>query len=90
MQEVTIAQAKARLTQLVQQAERGEAIAITRNGKTVAHLKPADSVGQIPVPELSQTARTESLDRFLKRRAAWRGVTATQEEIRSWINEGRR
>ena len=89
MQEVTIAQAKAHLTQLVEQAEQGEAIAITRNGKTVAQLVRAEDVGRHAVPEFAQETRSERLECFLKRRADWRGVKATPEEIRSWINEGR-
>lgn len=89
MHEVTIAEAKARLTQLVEKAEQGEAIAITRNGKPVAQIAPADSIGQTSLPEPDQTASAERFDRFLERRAAWRGITATPEEIRSWINEGR-
>ena len=42
MKTVTIAKAKASLSALVDRAEAGEEIAITRHGKTVARLAPPD------------------------------------------------
>ena len=39
--DVSIADAKNRLTQLVRAVEEGESIVITRNGKPVAQLTPA-------------------------------------------------
>lgn len=38
MDEVTVAEAKARLSELIERAERGEPIRITRRGKLVARL----------------------------------------------------
>jgi prevent-host-death family protein len=38
MEEVTVAEAKARLSELIQRAERGEPVQITRRGKLVARL----------------------------------------------------
>ena len=41
MREVPATEAKTRLAELLRVVEHGEAIAITRHGKTVAHLVPA-------------------------------------------------
>ncbi|HSV00457.1 MAG TPA: type II toxin-antitoxin system prevent-host-death family antitoxin [Roseiarcus sp.] len=38
MEEVTVAEAKARLSELIERAKRGEPIRITRRGKLVARL----------------------------------------------------
>jgi prevent-host-death family protein len=38
MEEVTVAQAKAHLSELIERAERGEPVRITRRGKLVARL----------------------------------------------------
>jgi prevent-host-death family protein len=38
MDEVTVAEAKAHLSELIERAERGEAVRITRRGKLVARL----------------------------------------------------
>ncbi len=42
MESVTLAEAKAHLSELVWRAAAGEAIEITRRGKTVARLVPAE------------------------------------------------
>ncbi len=41
MDTISLADAKARLSELVDRAENGDAIDITRRGKTVARLAPA-------------------------------------------------
>ena len=41
MREVQATEAKTRLAELLRVVERGETVAITRYGKTVAHLVPA-------------------------------------------------
>jgi prevent-host-death family protein len=43
MSEVTLAEAKAHLSALVERARLGETVCITRRGKVVARLAPADS-----------------------------------------------
>ena len=45
MREVQATEAKTRLAELLRAVENGEAIAITRHGKTVAHLVPAGVEG---------------------------------------------
>ncbi len=42
MSTISLADAKARLSELVDRAEAGETVAITRHGKPVAQLVPAD------------------------------------------------
>ena len=42
MSEVTLAEAKAHLSALVERARGGEAVSITRRGKLVARLVPAE------------------------------------------------
>ena len=41
MREVSTTEAKSRLAELLRVVEHGEPLAITRHGKTVAHLVPA-------------------------------------------------
>ena len=63
MREVQATQAKAQLAELLRTVERGETIAITRHGKTIAHLVPAE--------ERERELRKEAVDRFLQQRAKW-------------------
>jgi prevent-host-death family protein len=44
---VTAARAKAEFAECIRKAEAGEAVLITRHGKTVAALVPADSLRQL-------------------------------------------
>jgi prevent-host-death family protein len=46
MTEVSLAEAKARLSALVERARSGETVSITRRGKPVARLVPADTPRQ--------------------------------------------
>jgi len=43
MEAISLAEAKARLSELVDRASRGESISITRRGKPVAQLTPAEA-----------------------------------------------
>jgi prevent-host-death family protein len=45
---VSVAEAKNKLTQLIQQAEKGERITICRHGKPVVDLVPTNSSAPIP------------------------------------------
>lgn len=63
MREVQATEAKAHLAQLLSAVERGESFAITRHGKTIAHLVPAASA--------NKTASQEAVERFRARRARW-------------------
>lgn len=45
---VTMAQAKAKLAELVRRAESGEEINFTKHGRTVARLVPPATEGELP------------------------------------------
>lgn len=45
--DVTIAEAEAQWAQLIRRVESGESVAITRDGKPVAHLTPANSASGV-------------------------------------------
>ena len=82
MREVQATEAKARLAELLRNVEHGETIAITRHGKTIAHLTPAHS--QI------RSERETAVDRFLQRRAGWGNARMSPEEILALRHEGHR
>ena len=71
-------EARKHLPRLLDQVERGESVTITRRGRPVARLVPADA-------ENRRNAR-ESVERLLKRRQKLKGAP-TDELIRS-IHEG--
>lgn len=82
--EFAVAEAKARFSELLGRAERGEEITVKRHGKTVARIMP-------PKPELSLEERMAGHERW----AAWRrsGKAPTlgpNLTIRQLIDEGRK
>jgi prevent-host-death family protein len=77
-------EAKTKLSALLDRVERGEEVVITRRGKVVARLVPAND----DQSRLDRQARAiEELRAFGERH---RGLGVTHEEIKEWINEGRR
>ena len=82
MREVQATQAESQFAELLRTAERGETIAITRHGKTIAHLVPAE--------EHERALRKEAVDRFLQQRAKWRRVDMSVQEILAARHEGHR
>ena len=82
IREIQSTEAKARFAEILRSVEHGETIAITRHGKTVAHL--------VPAREQEQAGRDAGVDRFLKRRASWRPTGMTREEILAARHEGHR
>ncbi len=54
MESVNIRQAREKFRELIDSAERGESIAITRRGKRVAILSPSPSVEETGLPDLSE------------------------------------
>jgi prevent-host-death family protein len=77
------ADAKARFSELLARVEAGEIITIRRHGRIVAKMVPAK-------PTLSQAERREKLEAFF----AWRKEHGPRlqpgDDIKAWINEGRR
>ena len=86
MRQVTATEAKSHWGDLLRQVEAGETIAITRRGKVVAHLSPAEE--HSPDENRQPTTWHEWAQMVKERRARLEGVTVSTEEIRSWIQEG--
>ena len=82
MSQVSIAEAKNALTRLIHEAERGEAIHITRHGKPVAVLLSQEAYEQL-------ASREQKTD-FWQAMQAWRAQARfdwpewTPEEVDSW------
>lgn len=82
MREVQAAEAKARFAELLHTVEYGETVAITRHGRAIAHLVPAQ--GQ----EVADGK--EAVERFRSARRRWRRVEMSTEEILAGRREGLR
>ncbi len=79
MRRVNIAEAKAHLSELVEAAESGEAVCITRRGKPVARLLPAQPARKrVRVDALR--AVTENMPR--QRQSAGRFLRKMRDEAR--------
>ena len=93
--EISLSEAQERLPELLREIERGDTLAITRNGKQVARLAPPEPNGANlegeETPEEALARRTAVVEEFLREseRADWARGRVTLEEIREWINEGR-
>ena len=82
MREVPTTEAKLRFAELLRVVEYGEWIAITRHGKTVAHL--------VPAVDRERVLQRAAVERFRARRAQWRRIDMATGEILASIREGRR
>jgi prevent-host-death family protein len=82
MREVGAFEAKNKLGELLDLAERGEEIVITRHGKEVARLVP-------PKRRYSVEEARAAMER-LRARAKARGLKISIEEILEYRDEGRR
>ena len=82
MREVQATEAKARLAELLRAVEYGETVAITRHGRTIAHL--------VPVRDRECARRKEAVTRFRERRRRWRRVEMSTDEILAARHEGHR
>ncbi|MET0906213.1 MAG: type II toxin-antitoxin system prevent-host-death family antitoxin [Tardiphaga sp.] len=85
MKHIGIFEAKAQLSSLLDEVERGVEVTITRHGKPIAKLVQAGA-------ELSpgEIAKRKAAIRNLRAMAREIGLGATQDDIKAWINEGRR
>jgi len=81
MHRVGAYEAKTKFSELLSRAERGEEIEITKNGRTVARLVPAESHQQALARELVERWRQEP--------AADRTADLDLPTIKQWMNEGR-
>lgn len=82
MREVQATDAKAHLARLLRAVERGESIAITRHGRAIAHLVPAQAQ--------DHEARKEAVARFRTQRAGWGRVSMSTPDILGARHEGHR
>ena len=82
MREVQATEAKAHLARLLSEVEHGETIAITRHGKPIAHLVPAEAQ--------ARAGRRAAVERFESWRAKWNGIDMSLEEILAARHEGHR
>ena len=82
MRKIQATEAKTRLAELLRAVEHGETVAITRHGKPVAHLVPARAE--------DRANRERAVERFRQRRAAWKRVAFSTEEILAVRHEGHR
>ena len=73
MREVQATDAKTRMAELLRAVEFGETIAITRHGRTVAHL--------VPAPVQDRASRGKSVKRFRQRRDGWERAEFSTDEI---------
>jgi prevent-host-death family protein len=79
MKRIQASEAKAKFSELLDEVEQGETIAITRHGKVIAHIAPHED-------NRRRTAR-EAIEGIRELRKHTKPVTA--EEIIAWKNEGR-
>ena len=91
MKHVTVTEAEAEFDRLVAEVEStGDEIVITRNGVPIARLVRENTAPQHDdlTPEQIERRRQAGLN--LREIGKRLNVGATQEEIKSWIEEGRR
>lgn len=78
MDTVGIFEAKAKLSEIVRKAERGERITITVRGRAVADIVPSESL------------KREKAEAAVRRLQAMPKITGVSDEtIKAWIEEGR-
>jgi prevent-host-death family protein len=85
MKHVGIFEAKTHLSSLLDEVEKGGEITITRHGKPVAKLIQATAT----LAKEEVAARKQAL-RELRAMARETKLNPTIDEIKDWINEGRR
>ncbi|MEO5734695.1 MAG: type II toxin-antitoxin system prevent-host-death family antitoxin [Rubrivivax sp.] len=80
MTDIALYDAKNRLSELIHRVEAGEAIAITRRGKVVAHLVPASA----------DDSDRRAIDAVARLRQTRAGVALGPLHSRDLVAEGRR
>ena len=82
MRKIQSTEAKARFAEVLRSVEHGETIAITRRGKTIAHL--------VPARDQEQAERDAAVERLLELREQWAPTGMTDKEILAARHEGHR
>lgn len=85
MKMIGVFEAKAQLSSLLDEVEQGGEVTITRHGKPVARLVRPE--GEISHEEIER--RREAIRR-LRANARLINLDVSQEEIKGWIEDGRR
>ena len=81
--EFGVAGAKARFAELLGRVEAGETIIISRHGKVIAKLTPV-------TPVKSAEERRAGIKRFFEWQRAHGPRLQPGDDVKEWINEGRR
>ena len=82
MRTIRATEAKARLAELLRAVERGETVAITRRGETIAHV--------IPAPASARADRRQAVARFRRRRSEWRPAAMSVDDVLQARHHGHR
>lgn len=77
-------EAKTKLSALLDRVEAGQEVVITRRGKPVARLVPAEAAAN-----LRKARQQEAVAQLRALREQNRGKKVTATEIKGWIDEGR-
>ena len=80
MREVQAIRAKAHFAALLRTVEQGETVAITRHGRAIAHL--------IPAQDDAMACRKDAVERFRSGRRRWRRIEMPTDEILAARREG--
>jgi antitoxin (DNA-binding transcriptional repressor) of toxin-antitoxin stability system len=82
MAEYSVAEAKAKLSELIDRAEKGEAVTITRHGKAVVEMKPTQ-----PAPRRLTKADLDWLAERRARRKLKKGAPSAVQLVRKMRDE---
>ena len=82
MRTIQATEAKAHLAELLRTVERGETVAITRHGETIAHMIPARA-GE-------RADHKQVVDRFRRRRDEWQSAAMSNDDILAARHSGHR
>ena len=75
-------EARKRWGELLKMVENGQTVAITRYGRVVAHVTPAQTI--------ENAGCKEAVERFRRRRAKWQPLDLSIEEILRARHQGHR
>ncbi len=73
MRQLTVTEAKANFSQLLDAVEQGETVVITRHGKKIAHI--------VPAADQERADRLEAMERLKKTRSELGGIKMSINEI---------
>ncbi len=82
MRQVPTTEVKSRFAEFLREIEQGERLAISRHGKVIAYLVPAE--------DAQRAACRDGVDRFLAAARRWRSAGFTREEALAARHEGHR